>query len=335
MKHKATPIEIAGQVIQPGTEHRFELFVGRLVTQVSLTLPVAVVHGVRSGPRIWVSAAVHGDEINGVEIIRQLLGTVDAQSLRGTIVAVPIVNVFGFINESRYLPDRRDLNRSFPGSSKGSLAGRLADLFLREIVDGCTHGIDLHTAADGRINLPQIRANLDDPETMRIAKAFAPRVILHSRLRDGSLRAAAAKRGIPVFVYEAGEAQRYNDVAIRTGTRGLLRVLSELGMRGAAPKTSSSVMISRRSQWLRARRSGLLRLTVKLGGYVTPRQVVGIISDAMGERDVIVRARDAGVVIGLEQNPLVTRGDAIVHVAQPSAEVESEELDGGGQGHEE
>lgn len=312
---RSASITIGGQTIEAGQVRRLELPVARLVTQAWLTLPVSVVHGLRPGPRIWLSAAVHGDEINGVEIIRQVLARMDARTLRGTVIAVPIVNVFGFINESRYLPDRRDLNRSFPGSSKGSLAARLADLFLREVVNGCTHGIDLHTGADERSNYPHVRANLKDPETLRCAKAFGAPVLMHSKIRDGSLRGCASEMGIPVLVYEAGQPRRYDAWAIRTGVRGVLRVLAALGMRGAAPRASRRVEICDGSNWVRARRSGLCRLQAELGDRVKERQILGVIADAFGEREVYVRASVAGTIIGLAQNPLVTRGDAVAHIA--------------------
>ncbi|MEQ8963814.1 MAG: succinylglutamate desuccinylase/aspartoacylase family protein, partial [Coleofasciculus sp. C2-GNP5-27] len=159
MNHET--LTIGGITVAPGERKRTEIPVARLPTQTLLSLPITVINGVEAGPRLWISAAIHGDEINGVEIIRQVLERINPSQLHGVLIAVPIVNVFGFIEQSRYLPDRRDLNRSFPGSPRGSLASRLADLFMTEVVSRCTHGIDLHTAAQHRTNLPQIRANLD------------------------------------------------------------------------------------------------------------------------------------------------------------------------------
>jgi predicted deacylase len=185
------PLRIGDTLVQPGSTGRVDLPVARLPTQTHLSLPVAIIHGARPGPTLWLSAALHGDEIGGVEIIRRVLSRVSAPRLDGSLIAVPIVNVFGFISQSRYLPDRRDLNRSFPGSARGSLAARLAHLFMTEVVKQCTHGIDLHTGSSHRRNLPQIRADLDDPDTRRIATAFGATVMIHSRVRDGSLREAA------------------------------------------------------------------------------------------------------------------------------------------------
>jgi hypothetical protein len=181
-----------------------------------MSLPIEVIRGKEEGPVMFVSAALHGDEINGVEIVRRLLAKKALKSIKGALIAVPIVNVFGFNSKSRYLPDRRDLNRSFPGSENGSLAGQLAHTFITEIVQKCTHGIDLHCAAINRINLPQIRACLDDPETQRMANAFNMPVALHSELRDGSLRSAARELGIPTLLFEGGEALRFNEKTIKS-----------------------------------------------------------------------------------------------------------------------
>ena len=309
-------IEIAKETIAPGQLRRFELPVSRLATQTLVSLPVAVVNGIESGPVLWLSAAIHGDELNGVEIIAQILSRIDPKKLRGTIIAVSIVNVFGFIEQSRYLPDRRDLNRSFPGSENGSLASRLANLFIREIVDRSTHGIDLHTAAVHRINLPQIRANLEDETTYQCAKAFGAPLMMHSNTRDGSLRQAATKRGIPVLLYEAGEALRFDPLAIENGVSGILGVMNYLEMYQSelAPIVGESLK-SKNSKWVRASCGGIFHLEVNLGDKVNRRQELGYITNAFGERRVPVRASVGGIVISHIQNPLVNQGDAIIHIA--------------------
>lgn len=315
-RRASAAITIGKNTVVPGQRSQLELPIARLATQSMLSLPVAVVHGRKTGPCIWLSAAVHGDEINGVEIIRRVWGRLDPETLRGTVIAVPIVNVFGFINESRYFPDRRDLNRSFPGSSKGSLAARMAHLFLGEIVRHCTHGIDLHTAALHRTNLPQLRANLKDENTRKMAKAFGAPVMIDASTRDGSLREAASREGIPVLVYEAGEAQRFNEFAISAGVNGVLRVMTALGMgKWETPKRPRSLLAAS-SYWVRARRAGLFRCRVTLGERVKPKQLLGKISDAFGENTVHVNAGEGGVVIGLSLDPLMNRGDAVVHIAR-------------------
>ncbi|ELS00861.1 putative deacylase [Xenococcus sp. PCC 7305] len=309
-------IEIAKEIIPPGRSRRLDLPVSRLPTQTLLSLPVTIVNGLDPGPKLWLSAAIHGDELNGVEIIRQVLAQIRPEKLRGTLLAVPIVNVFGFIEQSRYLPDRRDLNRSFPGSEKGSLASRLAFLFMREIVSQSTHGIDLHTAAINRVNLPQIRGNLQDPETHRCAKAFGTKIMLHANTRDGSLRQAATKKGIPVLLYEAGEALRFNAEAIAIGVQGILRVMNCLDMYDLAETVSETETIEvTSSKWIRASRGGIFHLGVNLGEKVVKKQELGFITDAVGESQIKVRASVSGIVLSYSLNPLVNQGDAIVHLA--------------------
>ncbi|NJL54249.1 MAG: succinylglutamate desuccinylase/aspartoacylase family protein [Spirulinaceae cyanobacterium RM2_2_10] len=309
------PIQIAGHWIAAGDRQRLEIPIANLPTQTLLSLPVSVLHGLQPGACLWLSAAIHGDEIAGVEIIRRVLARIQPQQLRGTLLAVPIVNVFGFIEQSRYLPDRRDLNRSFPGSANGSLAARLAHLFMAEIVSRSTHGIDLHTASDHRTNWPQIRANLDDPETQRCAIAFAAPVAIHASIRDGSLRQAASKRNIPVLLYEAGEALRFDEPAIQCGVQGILRVMAALDMIDAPElPPPSSILELASSKWVRAVRSGILHLTVALGDRVERRQTLGFITDAFGEKTTKVFANTDGIAIGYTRNPLVNQGDAIVHL---------------------
>ncbi len=269
----------------------------------------------QDGPRVWLSAAVHGDELNGVEIIRQVLQKLDPRKLTGSVIATPIVNVFGFVSQSRYLPDRRDLNRSFPGTSKGSMAGRLANLFMTEIVRHCTHGIDLHTGSNHRTNLPQLRADLQQDATREFAEAFGAPVILDTNTRDGSLREAAHRLGIPVLVYEAGEPLRFDAEAISVGVRGVLRALASLGMITPRRKKAPAVREFSRSKWTRAKRSGILRLEVQLGAEVVKKQRLGSIGDAFGAGESVVTANESGLVIGHVNNPLVHQGDAVVHIA--------------------
>ncbi len=312
------PFQIAGDIIERGEMRRLEIPVARLPTHTMLHLPVTIAHGDPKGPRLWLSAALHGDEINGMEIVRRILNRVAPKEIRGTLVAAPIVNVFGFINQSRYLPDRRDLNRSFPGSRRGSLASRLAHLFMTEIVARCTHGIDLHSASPPRINLPQVRANLEDPETRRCAEAFAAPVMLHSSAPKGSLRGAAAKLGKPVLLYEAGEPYRFNSSAIEVGVEGVLRVMAELGMipnESAAGNVQTESKLLRKSRWIRAPQSGIFYLEVELGQSVGRKERLGVITDPFGETARKVVAPFEGLVISHTNRPLVHRGDGILHIA--------------------
>ena len=311
-----TSITIGGVTVQPGQRRYIDLPLPPLYTHTSVTMPVHVINGKQSGPVMFVTAAIHGDEINGVEIIRRLLATKALSRLSGTLIAVPVVNVYGFVTQSRYLPDRRDLNRSFPGSEKGSMAARLADTLISEIVDKCTHGIDLHTAAEGRDNLPQIRADLaSNPELQAMAEAFAPPILLDSTTRDGTLRSAAGN--LPLLLYEAGEALRFDEVSIRAGLKGILNVMRHLNMLPASKtrEKKGRTWIANNSVWLRAPQSGVLRSRVPLGGIVSEGMVLGYISDPFGEAEQAVTSHVAGVLIGATTLPLVHEGEALFHVA--------------------
>jgi len=312
---RAPTIQIGQHRVAAGESRRFDLPAALLPTHTQLNLPVSVMNGLRPGPVVWTSAAVHGDELNGVEVIHRALERIRKPLERGAVIAVPIVNVFGFIGQSRYLPDRRDLNRSFPGSKSGSLAARIANLFMTEIVERCTHGIDLHTAAQDRTNLPQVRGDMTHPETRRIAEAFDAPAMVHSSTRDGSLRAAAMRKGIPTLVFEGGEALRFNERAIEAGVRGVLGVLGELGLTKTVRKRKGSMLIEK-STWIRARRGGLFRPRVSNGDFVEEGQTLGTVGDALGADPVRVRAPFAGLVIGRTNNPVVHGGDGLLHLGR-------------------
>ena len=313
------PLTINGITFSPGTRTTVELPAGRLYTHTPMTIPVHVIRGKKSGPRLFISAAIHGDEINGVEIIRRLLKLPALKRLKGTIIAVPIVNIHGLINHSRYLPDRRDLNRSFPGSEKGSFAARLAHLFMQEIVSQSTHGIDLHTGAIHRDNLPQIRANLDDEETDKLARAFDVPVIISSNLRDGSLRESAGTYGIPMLLYEAGEALRFDEVSIRAGVKGIINVMRTLEMlppTRSKSKKNIEPVVARSSSWVRAPDSGILRTMVALGSRVKKNTLLGMVADPFGDAETSISSTCSGIVIGRTNLPLINEGDALFHIAR-------------------
>ena len=313
---KAEPVVIAGHTVGPGERARIQIPLGKRVSGNEIALPVEVVCGRKPGPRLFVCAAVHGDEIAGVEIIRRVLARKGLNRLRGTLIAVPVVNLYGFVGLSRYLPDRRDLNRSFPGSPHGSVAARLANLFLSEIVANATHGIDLHTGAVHRSNLPQVRACLDDPETARLATAFGVLVVIDANLRDGSLRQAVLERKLPMLLYEGGEALRFEEGPIQAGARGVLRVMRHLGMLPVSrARDGVKPFIARSSHWLRAPDSGMLRGRVELGVAVKPGDRLGTISDPLGAEESHLVAEKAGLVIGRNELPLVNEGDALFHIA--------------------
>ncbi len=314
------PFVIDGHEVLPGSRATIELPTVNLITHTELYMPVHVVNGLRDGPRLLVCAAIHGDELNGIEIIRRLLASPRLSRLRGALIAVPMVNVHGVIQHSRYLPDRRDLNRVFPGSESGSLAARLAHFFLDRIVRRCTHGIDLHTGAQHRINLPQIRADLDDPETERLARAFGTPVLINAAIRDGSLRQVASDLGIPMLVYEGGEGLRFDEFSIRAGVRGIIQVMRALDMLPAAAARSSRApvepFVARSSSWTRAPESGIMRTLRALGSRVRENEELALISDPFGEHETPVKAHQGGLIIGRTHLPLVNAGDALFHIAR-------------------
>jgi predicted deacylase len=309
------PITVGGVTVRPGRKVQIELPFAKVVTGATESLPVKVINGRSAGPHIWLSAAIHGDELNGIQIIRRVIAALDAKNLRGAVIAVPIVNPLGFINQSRYLPDRRDLNRSFPGSARGSTASRLAHLFMDQVVNHCSVGIDLHTATNHRINHPQLRGNLDDPETLRLARAFGAPFSIHARLRDGSLRQAAAERRKTVLLYEAGQAHRFDDDAIEMGVTGIMRTLRSMGMIDARLPRAAPTRLIRRTRWVRARRGGIADIVVDLGDPVVSGQTLALVADAFGTRPTQVRAPETGWVIAQSLRPLVNSGDGLVHLA--------------------
>ncbi len=326
---RADPFEFGGVSVLPGECATVELPMARLYTKNEMTLPVQVVHGRYTGPVLFVCAAVHGDEINGVEIIRRLLNSRSLTKLRGTLLAIPVVNPFGFIQRSRYLPDRRDLNRSFPGTSKGSLAGRLAHLFMTKIGSRCDFGIDLHTGSNFRSNLPQIRASLNDEKTIELASAFGAPIVVPSELREGSLREAVAALGKPVLVFEGGESLYFNESVIRTGYRGILKIMRHTGMLAANRRAKQrEPIITDRTSWVRASMSGTFTLNVKLGDLVKRGNLLGVLNDPFGDDREDVPAPFTGVIIGKLNLPLAHEGDALIHLAKvPDTDEAEETLD--------
>lgn len=309
--------EIAGEKVAAGASQLVRVPLPGLHSETAVFMPVHVVHGRREGPVLFISAAVHGDEINGVEVIRRILSLPGMRRLKGTLLAVPIVNVFGFDSHSRYLPDRRDLNRCFPGREQGTLAARVANIFMSEIVARADLGIDLHTAAIHRDNFPQIRADIKDARLEPLARAFAAPVLLHSAAPEGSLRQAAADEGVAVMVYEGGEALRFDETAIRVAVQGIINVMRELGMltRGKSRKIRPAVLL-KSSTWVRAPQSGILRAQVGLGDLVSRGDLLGYVSDPAGQVDERVEAASDGIIIGRTNIPLIYEGEALFHIGR-------------------
>ena len=312
-------LKIAGNIIKPGERKFFTIGATSLYDYTDIGIPVEVIRGEADGPTLFITAAIHGDEINGFEIIRKLLKRKELKNIKGTLITVPIVNVFGFNTKTRYLPDRRDLNRAFPGSKNGSLASRLAHVLMTEIVKKSDYGIDLHTGAIHRENLPQIRAALDTAKTLKLAKTFGAPLVLNSKLRDGSLREAARKRKIPMLLFEAGEALRFDKNSISVGLHGCLRVMKSLNMidYNDTEKSHKDYYLAQSSEWVRAPRGGCVRLKKSLGQKITKGEILGVVSDPFDQNRVPFHAPKSGIVIGIIKIPLVNRGDAVIHIATP------------------
>ncbi len=315
-KLKREKLKIGGHTIGPGERKRIDLEVASLYDYTKVSIPIEVIRGKEHGPTLFISAAIHGDEINGVEIIKRILKLKSLKKLKGTLILIPIVNVFGFHNKSRYLPDRRDLNRCFPGSQKGSLGSQIAHTFMKEVVSKCTHGIDLHTGAIHRTNVPQIRANIDNEDTKKIATSFAAPVIINSKLRDGSLREAARKKKVNLLLFEGGEALRFEENIIKHGFNGCVNVMKDIGMLPTIkPIKRKKSYIAQSSSWVRAPHSGSFHVLKQPGDYVKKDELLAIISDPFGENPYEVFSKESGIIIGMSKIPLVNKGDAMIHIA--------------------
>lgn len=308
---------LAGQQVVFGERKKIEIPVASLFDYTKISIPVEVIRGLNGGPAMFVSAAIHGDEIIGVEILKRLLANEKLKDISGTLIVVPIVNPFGYNNNIRYLPDRRDLNRCFPGTDNGSLASRIAHTFITEVVYKCSYGIDIHSGAIHRFNYPQVRLEIKNETELMMAKAFAAPVIINSPLRDGTLRTSAQRRGIRTLLYEAGEALRFDEHAIDIGVTGILNVMHQIGMINNDNKvlTDVNMMIAKSSHWIRAPESGSLRMLKKMGEFVLAGELLGEISDPYGDRKYNIMSSCSGIIIGGITMPLVNRGNALVHIA--------------------
>ncbi len=309
--------KIDGIEIKKGERKRVNIDMGSIYDFTDVKMPVEVICGKKKGPTLFISSTIHGDEIGGIEIVRRLLKSRYLKNICGTLIAIPVVNIFGFNDRTRYLPDRRDLNRCFPGSKNGSLASQVANKFLREIVNKADYGIDLHTGAYHRCNYAQIRANLDDKKTLNLAKAFGAPVLINSNMRDGSLRQIAVEQKTPIILYEAGEALRFNDEGIEIGVNGILNLMRAIGMIETkfCKIPNKKLFIARSDFWVRAPRSGIHIPYKKLGQIVKENEIMGEISNPFGDHKTLIKANADGIIIGMSMLPLANKGDALFHIA--------------------
>ena len=303
------PLEFLGEVIPPGESRRL-----RFESLDSFTAGLVAMRGVAPGPTVCVTAGVHGDELNGIAIARRLIDETDPAALAGTLVVVPIVNAFGFRNGSRYLPDRRDLNRFFPGSPRGSAASRIAHQFFEQVVRGCDSLVDLHTGSLNRANLPQIRTDLSAIDNLRLAWGFSTEHVIHNIGQPGTLRRAANDAGIPAVLYEAGEPGRIDKKEIERGVAAIAAVLGSLGMSQSDAVTPVAQRMYGRTQWVRSDTSGIYVPFVALGDVVEPGQPVAEITDPFSSESAEIRAPIAGLVIGMALGQVVIPGFALLHI---------------------
>lgn len=307
---------IAGHIVLPGESKIIHLSMPELYDCSPMIMPIHVIRGEKAGPILLITAAIHGDELNGVEIARRLLKQKSLKKLKGTLIVIPIVNMYGFLYQSRYLMDRRDLNRSFPGSVHGSIAARLAHILLNEVAIHATHIIDMHAGSAARTNLPQIRTNFDNPTNKTLAKAFNAPVILDLLEPEGSFRHAMRQSNIPFLLYEAGEALRFDELSIRLGLKGILNVMRALKMLPALkkpPKIHTS--IAYHSSWIRAEFSGTIVFEKKLGSKINKGETIACIANPLNGQEHPVIAKKTGIVIGKSILPLTHEGKALFHIA--------------------
>lgn len=312
-------IEINGTKISRGEDKELDLRIARLPTYTNIDLPVRVIRAEKPGPVLLLTGGLHGDEINGIEIVRRLLANNHLQLQKGSVIAIPLMNVYGFIQNVRGVPDGKDINRSFPGSKTGSLAKLVAYTMMNEIIPKIDIGIDFHTGGSTRSNYPQVRCVLDIEKNLELAKAFAPPVILHSPLIDKSFRKAAYKKRKHILVYETGESMRFDQAGIQEGIDGTLRLMKHLGMISDAPEPHQPE-IYEKSDWVRASFAGLYHSKVKLGVYIQKGMILGSITDPFGNEMKKIKSRREGRIIGINNCPVVHKGDAILHVATQKKE---------------
>lgn len=305
---------IAGHSIQPGEFKEININIARLPSRTQIETPIYVYRAPKDGPILALTAGMHGDEINGMEIVRRIIDSGHHKVLRGTTVCMPIINVYGFLNYSREVPDGKDVNRSFPGSKAGSLASRVAYHLTHDIIPFIDVGIDFHTGGAMRTNYPQVRCMMQEPKNVELASAFHAPFTIDSPFRPHSLRQTAARKGKNIIVYEGGESLRIDPYAIEEGISGTLRLMKYLKMIDQAPKPKEENKIVWNSSWIRAHTAGLFHPRIKAGSLIKKNQLVGSIADPFGEFNEQVRSPVKGYVVGLNNNPVVNAGDALLHI---------------------
>jgi predicted deacylase len=305
---------IAGQTIHPGEFKEVHINIARLPSRTQIETPIYVYRSMEPGPVLALTAGMHGDEINGMEIVRRIIDAGHHRVLRGTTVCMPIINVYGFLNYSREVPDGKDVNRSFPGNKSGSLASRVAYHMTHDVIPFIDVGVDFHTGGAMRTNYPQVRCMMQEPKNVELAYAFRAPFTIDSPFRPHSLRQTAAKRGKNIIVYEGGESLRMDFHAIEEGINGTLRLMRHLKMIDHAPEAVEENRIVWNSAWVRARTAGIFHPHIKAGELIHKNQLVGQITDPFGEFKEEIISTVTGYTVGLNNNPVVNAGDALMHI---------------------
>ena len=301
--------------IPVGQSAKVEVNIAKLPSRTHIDIIVTVARSIEPGPTLLLMGGMHGDEINGIEIVRRIIEKGHHIPAKGTVICIPIINIYGFIHFSRYVPDGKDVNRSFPGNRNGSLASRIAYYLMKDIIPKIDYGIDFHTGGADRKNYPQVRCLLTDPVNRELADAFHAPFTIHAKHRPKSLRQSAARLGKRILVFEGGESARFSEQAISHGMDGTLRVMEHLGMlHGQAPTPEYKNQQFMHSSWIRARSSGIFQGLVSGGDEIRKNQVVGYITDPFGDYKVELKSHTQGFVISLNNNPIMHQGDAVMHI---------------------
>lgn len=311
---KATPFEILDQIVKPGTTVQIGLDVAKLHISTPVQIPITVSHAKEEGPVVLLIGGVHGDEINGVEIIRRINFNKWNIPTRGTVITIPILNIISFLNRSRELPDGRDLNRSFPGSENGSLAGQFAAAFRNKIAPLADYVLDFHTGGAQRHNFPQIRCDFAKQSNIEIAEVFDAPFLISSRLIPKTLRECVTKLGKTILLFEGGKSDVMDSFVVEEGIRGVINVLHHLEMTDETPEQKRGSVVIESSKWLRSPASGMFRLSVDNGSFVEKGASLGVISDPYGSKERIVKATMSGYLYCVNQSPIVHKGDALFHI---------------------
>lgn len=311
-------IELLGESIQPGESKTIDVEIAKLHTMTKLKIPVIIERSKVDGPTVLLSACLHGDEINGTEIVRQIIRKKINKPKRGTIICIPIINIFGFINQTREFPDKRDLNRVFPGSKNGSLASRFAHFLVTEIIPKVDYAIDFHAGGASRFNAPQIRIVPNNPELKELATIFNAPFTLYSKNIQGSFRNACTKLGVKMLLFEGGKSLDLNEMVTQEGIEGTLRFLKHLDMLNPKKELTAfgeKTIFIEKSNWIRANFSGMFHGLVKIGSFVKKGEVLAMISDPYGKVEHKVKAPNDGFIINVNDAAIVYQGDAVFHIS--------------------